>query len=306
MRTAEFDAFGPWVMQVVSPEGLPRLYQGHPIDFDTARMILKVPRDIPRRDANPEMHLYDHLLVAGESALTVLTRREDEYDAVELPYARIAAVHTSVVILDGLLQLHDVEGTAPDGVALAVRYNGVSDDVVGELARILRAQALATAAPRALVRPQGEPLHLGLDDLGRQDVALVTTTRELATTEGLMVWSAHRRLGVQRRGNALAVAFAGLVFPPTVHAAIIGTTSGEVHLVHRRPWVTTGRKPVHSVAHTVICAPRTDRVEVVEHPRYAGTQLVRVISGRSVVEMPMPTGAPTAETLLTLLGTRVP
>ena len=304
MRTAEFDAFGPWVMQVVAEEGVPRLYRDHPIDFDAVRMVLKVPRNILRRDASPEMHLYDHLLVADHAGLTVLSRHDDAYTTLVVPYARVAAVHTSVVLLDGLFRLYDVDGTAANGVAIDLPFNGVSLDVVEQLARVVRREALATAPARSLGQPGGAPLRPELDDLGRTDVALISSARELTAKEELVVWAMHHRLGVQRRAGMLG-GLTSVIFPPTVHAALVGATSGEVHLVHRRPWVTTGRKPVHSVAHTVITASRVDRVEVSDHPGFTDTQLVRVVSGRAVVELPVPAGAPTIDALLTLLGARV-
>ena len=303
MRTAEFDAFGPWVTQVVSAEGLPRLYADHVVDFDTARMVVKVPRNITRRDASPDMHLYDHLLIAGQSELTVLSRREDEYTTTVVPYDRVAAVHTSVVMLDGLLRIYDAGGTGRSGVALDLPYNGVSDDVVGRLARIVRAEALAAAGDRAVVTPEGAPLKLNLEDLGQHDVALVTAGRELARVEGLLTWAAHGRVPVQRRGGVLGV-LGKLVFAPTLHAAVVGSTPGEVHVIHRRPWVTTGRKPVHSVAHTAITVPRVERLEVTEHEAFTGTQLVRVVAGAAEVDLLVPTGAPTLDTLLTLLDAR--
>src|SRR5665647_3181235 len=96
----------------------------------SATLVLKVPRVISRRDANSDMDLYDHLVVAGATSLTVLSRRGDTYQSAEVPYARIAAVSTSVALLDGLLVARDVEGAAAAGVAVTFRYNGVSDDLV--------------------------------------------------------------------------------------------------------------------------------------------------------------------------------
>jgi len=96
-----------------------------------------------------------------------------------------------------------------------------------------------------------------------------------------------------------------VLHPATLHAAVVGSTHGEVHLVHRRPWVTAGRKPMHSVAHTVVTAPRVERVEVADHPTYLGVQLVTVVAGRARIEIPCPEGAGTVATLLTLLGARV-
>jgi hypothetical protein len=303
-RTAEFDAFGPWIVQVQAAEGLPRLYRDFPLDFAEARMVLKVPRNIQRRDANPDMHLYDYLLVAGRSGLTVLTRRDDAYDTTEMPYPRIAAVHTSVSMLDGLLRVYDVAGPAPCGVGLEVPYNGVSDDLVRELARIVRAQALAPTPGLGEPSPASrEPLSLGLDDLGRTDTALVTAQREFTMAEGIIPRAVHLRTPVHRASGFLR-GFFDVVRPVTLHAAVLATSPGELHLVHRWPWVTVGRRPVHSVAHTAVTLPRVDRVEVVDSLRYEGVQLLRIISGQSVVEVLFPEGAETGTVVQEILGAR--
>ena len=76
-RSAEFDAFGPWVDQVRNASEVPGLYRDYPVDFATSRLVLKVPRNISRRDALPTMDLYDHLLIAGPEALVVLSRAHD-------------------------------------------------------------------------------------------------------------------------------------------------------------------------------------------------------------------------------------
>ncbi|WP_448629439.1 hypothetical protein [Cellulomonas soli] len=73
--TTEYDRFGPWIDQVRTPQDVPRLYRDHAIDLDSARLVLKVPRNITRRDATPDMDLYDHLLVLDATRLTVLSRR---------------------------------------------------------------------------------------------------------------------------------------------------------------------------------------------------------------------------------------
>jgi len=75
VSTAEFDAFGPWIDEVRTASAVPRLYRDYPLDLDAARLVLKVPRNIARRDALPTMDLYDHLLVVGPHDLTVLSAR---------------------------------------------------------------------------------------------------------------------------------------------------------------------------------------------------------------------------------------
>jgi len=287
----EFDAFGPWILQVQSQEDVPRLYRKHPLDLDTARLVLKVPRVISRRDANSDMDLYDHLVVAGATSLTVLSRRGDTYQSAEVPYARIAAVSTSVALLDGLLVAHDVEGAAAAGVAVTFRYNGVSDDLVKQLVDILRAQAGAAAPPSwAGATAQAPHATPGTRDLGDADIALVTEQHELAEHDGLVTLGMHMRTVVRRRSGSMRGVL-DMLRPVTLHAAIVSVGSGELHLVHRRRWFTTGKKPVHSVAHTVVILPHVTSVTADEMLRYAEVRAVQITSGRSVVEVPFPEGA---------------
>ncbi len=230
----------------------------------------------------------------------MLSRRGDAYDTLVVRYERIAAVHTSVVMLDGLLRLYATDAAGRDGVALDLAYNGVSADVVAQLARILRAQALASAPERPVPPPALPALRLGLDDVGRSDVSLVSAARELATAEGLVVHATQERRIVQTAGPLAGLR--SVVLPTTMHAVVVGSTPGEVHLLHRRPWVTGGRRPAHSVAHTVIAAPRVAGVEVVEHPRQQGILQVRVVAGRAAVELPTAAGGDVLPALLALLG----
>lgn len=302
-RTAEFDAFGPWVLPVESPEDVPRLFRSHPLDLGTARLVLKIPRPMSRRDANSDMDLYDHLLVAGPDTLTVLSRRGDACQSVEVPYRRIAALHTSVELLDGLLVVHDVEGPAPAGAAVNVRYNGVSHDLMTRLVRILRSAALATARPAAVPasRPSaGEPLGLG--DLGDADVALVTAVHELAEAEpSFVTLASHRRTSVRRAAGPLRGLLDALR-PVTLHAAVVCADPGELQVLHRRRWFTTGQKPVHSLARTVVLMPMVTGVDPQPVSRYTAVGCVRITSGRAVVEVPFPEGAETGSAIRGALG----
>jgi len=70
-RTAEFDAFGPWILQVSTYDDVPPLFRTV-ANLDGANLALKIPRRIDRRDANPD--LYDQLLIVRDQGMDVLTR----------------------------------------------------------------------------------------------------------------------------------------------------------------------------------------------------------------------------------------
>lgn len=303
-RTAEFDAFGPWVFEVESPEDVPRLYRDHPLDLDAAHLVLKVPRRIWRRDANPDMDLYDHLLVAGRDGVTVLSRRGDRYSTVEVPYARIAALRTSVDLLDGHVTIQDTQGPAPSGVVSRVRYNSVSKDLVQRLSRIVAEQALAAApgAPGTAAPGPDERATLALRDLGDSDVALVTEQRELSAHETLVPIGTQHRARLPRSGGGLS-SLLDAVRPVTLQAAVICAGPGQLHVIHRRQWYTTGRRPVHSVAHTRVLLPRVTSVDVRDVGRLTGAATIMITLGRSVVEVPVPRASDSAAAILGALGT---
>ncbi len=71
----ELERLEPWVDQVRTREEVPPLFRDHAFDLDAARLVLKVPRNIARRDAHAGMDLYDHLVVLEERRLVVLSRQ---------------------------------------------------------------------------------------------------------------------------------------------------------------------------------------------------------------------------------------
>ena len=80
-------------------------------------------------------------------------------------------------------------------------------------------------------------------------------------------------------------------WPMTLQGALVCSDGREVQVLHRRQWWVRGRRPVHSVARTVIPVSRVDSVSVREHERYAGVRVVSVRLGRTVLELAVPQGS---------------
>lgn len=285
--TAEYDAFGPWVDPVRGPEQVPRLFRDHPIDLDAARMVLKVPRDIARRDATPDMDLYDHLLVLGPDRFTALSRREGaRYDVREVPYDGVAAVATSVDLLDGRLTVH-----ALTGAPVSVRFGGSSADVVQgflDLLRLLAWPAPAGAAPRD---PGPGIGRLGRRALGEQEIGLVGAYREVADADpALRTLAAHARVVVAPAGGPVRRAL-HVLRPMTVQGAVIGSDGRELQVFGRRAWLVRGRTPVHSESRLVLPLDRLTGVATARHPGYPGVEVVTLRAGDAAVELPVPAGS---------------
>ncbi|WP_282943813.1 hypothetical protein [Cellulomonas endometrii] len=312
-RTAEFDAFGPWVDPVRTPEDVPPLFRDHAVDLAGSRLVLKVPRDIARRDANPDMDLYDHLLVLGPDRFTVLTRvpapgagrhegpREGRrYDVREIPYDRVAAVGTSVDLLDGRLTVH-----ALTGAPVEVRYSGSSGDVITELVELLRELAWPVPSygpPAPLVDLGPGTGRLERRALGEHDIGLVSAYREIADREpGLRVVAAHPRQTVAPGRGGLAQV-GNVLRPMTLHAAILATNGRELQVFGRRAWLARGRTPVHSESRLVLPLDRLTGAQTRPHPGYPDVTVVTLRAGDASLDLPVPAGSDAERVLGRLLG----
>jgi hypothetical protein len=304
-RTPEFDAFGPWVDRVRTPQDVPPLYREHPVDLAAAHLVLKVPRDIARRDAHPDMDLYDHLLVLGADRFTVLSRRAGAadargYDVRELAYDQVAAVGTSVDLLDGRLVVHALVG-AP----VAVRYNGSAAEAVDELVELVRTLAwpVPASGPAAPPRDLGPAIgRLSRRALGEKEIGLVAAYREVADREpGLQAVAAHPRQVVRPAGGGLARLVHAL-HPMTVQAAVLASTGRELQVFGRRDPLVRGRTPVHSESRLVLPLDRLTGVASRPHPRYPEVTLVVLRAGDASVELPVPAGSAAERVLGRLLG----
>lgn len=305
----EYERFGPWIDEVRTADDVPRLFRDQPMDLDGARLVLKVPRNLPRRDVTPGMDLYDHLLVLTTDRLTVLTRRPvggrdsvgsaSTVEVLDVPVSRLAAVHDVVNLLDGRLTLH-----TDDGTAVQVRYNGSARASVGRLVDALRA-AVALREPSATGRALIDAGRSGWDerqlDACQDDLALVADYRELArANSALEPWACHGRVRVAPRpgGAAGAVrAVAHALVRATLQGAVVAGDATALEVVGRHAWLVRGSKPVHSSSRLVVPLAGLAGVAVDEHLGYAGAVIVRLEVG-APVELVLPAGSPTHRLLV--------
>lgn len=297
--TPEFDAFGPWIYEVRTPEEVPPLYRAHAIDLQGARLVLKVPRPIERRNATPTMHLYDHLLIAGQDELTVLSRDGDRYRERSVPYGRIGAVQVSVSLLDGRLRLVDAT-PGSGGELLSLGFNGVSLGSVEQLVDLLVAQALEHGGTGGVREPSVTPsgARAGTWSVGGPDVALVVAYKELVERlPGLVRLADHARVPVARRSGSQVARLLDRWWPVTLHAAVVAYAPGRVEVLHRRDLFSPRGRPAHSIARTTLIASAVTAVALTPHPAYNGALACRVSVGDGVVQLAFPEGAPTVRAL---------
>jgi hypothetical protein len=284
-RTTEFDAFGPWTDVVRSREDVPRLYRPAGIDPALHRLVLKVPRDIERRNATPDMHLYDFLIAVDGDGLTILRRPDepgDHYDTVHVPADQITALENSISLLDGRLILHTFAGPT------TISYNATDPLPIRNLVNLLRQLYLPAAGP---AQPEATPAS---PDLGPKDLNLISAGEQLLRAEPGM-----RLITATRRDPALpaALGWTGrlvhLLRPMTLHAAIVFASPSEIELLHRRERLARGNHTAHSVARTILPRRRITDVHVQPCEKYRQVNDLTIILGRTALSFPVAAGAMT-------------
>lgn len=277
VKSAEYDAFGPWVLPVARDEDVPRAFREFAFDFVGPSTVLKIPRDITRREANPTMHLYDRMLVVNDDGLTVLTRDGDGFSTTTLPFGSIAAVEVGNELLEGWLSVYGTDGTH-----VTVPFNGSSRPAVTKMADTL-------VPPSSALPVAARSDELAIDALGPTDTALVTDYRDAAQRRPLRLFAADSgsvppsreslvaRIGRPRRR------LSGIVLSGTEH---------ELVVVSRRLGLRASVKPDLSSRELVIRRDQITGITTSANPLVGDVTTATIQSGDARIELQLRTGGP--------------
>ncbi len=300
---SEYDRFGPWIDTVQSADDLPRLYRDHPIDFATARLVLKVPRNIARRNATADMDLYDRLLILDATTLTVLTRRVPSakrgaaalfvrgFDAVTIALADVVAIRDTITLLDGQLVV-----ATRHGEVIAVPYNGSASATVAGLVASLREAAVAreVGATGTTLLAAGEATGTLTDAQleGSSDVRTVNRFREVrGKNRALIPWTGHAQRRVRPRvdgAGGLLRAAHHTVAPMTLHGALLAADASALEIFARNAWLARGTAPTYSTSRLVLPLGAIDAIAVAQHPVYPAALAVSLRAGEWVTDLAVP------------------
>ncbi len=123
-RTKEFDAFGPWIYEIGEQHDFPPLFENYREIAKDARMVFKIPRHIERRNANPDMHLYDAVVAVFETYLLLLSRNDSNIIETRIYINDIKAIRVTQCLLSGNLILYT------KAKVYTINYNTVSQNII--------------------------------------------------------------------------------------------------------------------------------------------------------------------------------
>jgi uncharacterized protein len=132
MVDQEYNSFGPWIYEVNDNYPMPPLFVPYYKVDKNYLMLVKIPRNIERRDAKPGMDLYDYVIGLYGDYIYILKRAEKLVKEFKVFYKEVECINNFIDLLFGCLtiKLRDNE--------IIIPYNAVSEDVIMRLIKTIR------------------------------------------------------------------------------------------------------------------------------------------------------------------------
>jgi hypothetical protein len=141
----EYDAFGPWVYEINAERDAPKRFRAACASHYDARFLLKVPRNVERRDVRPGMDLYDAVLAVHDHGASLMRLTDERVVTQDLVWGEVAALESYKDLLYSRLTL-----MLRDGGAFALEYSSVSSALMRKVTDFVRSQwTRDREAPRA-------------------------------------------------------------------------------------------------------------------------------------------------------------
>ena len=134
MIVSEYDAFGPWIYEISEEHPLPPLFQPHFPVTDKPLMSFKIPREIERRRATPDMDLYDYVIGAYEDHILILKREGHTVTSTTVAYGEVEGIRLFRKFLHGICTLY------LSGSALTITFNTTSMQLMRRFVRLIRSK----------------------------------------------------------------------------------------------------------------------------------------------------------------------
>jgi hypothetical protein len=138
----EYDAFGPWIDNVRSEIGMPRVFRPFYAEFADAAFLLKIPRNIDRAAARPGQDLYAAVLAVDEVGICLLRHTGGQVTREDAPWAEVVACGTFTNLLLARWSL-----LLASGSAIHVAHNSVGSAMMAKVTDFVRAHTTEPADP---------------------------------------------------------------------------------------------------------------------------------------------------------------
>ena len=139
MDLREYDAFGPWIYPIRTPDDMPRRFRSYYDELQSATFFLKIPINADRAAMRPGMDLYRSVLAIYPDRIVALDWDGSELARRDIAMASIEAIRVASDLLPSVLTIYLAAGDV-----FRLNYNAVSSREIDKLVVFLRQGAVSS------------------------------------------------------------------------------------------------------------------------------------------------------------------
>ncbi len=250
----EYDAFGPWILQIKSQEEIPRIFDAF-IKYEDSSDFYKIPRDITRREAKPGDALYRILIAFSKEQLIFLENDHNSVIKRSIPYHTIQSIQNRVDLLNGtlIIKSHNTEVKIP--------YNAVSSDLIIEVVFKLRLNY------NKYFKITNNPL-VEKDHSLPQNYFYKGILSKMRTKEEIFVLDAQETFEINKKENRWYDHLIDLYNPMIFQKIMFLTNNKELIIISRKNGIKRKRSSDYSHIHTYIPLKTIESIVGQKHETY--------------------------------------
>lgn len=260
-RVSEYDAFGPWIYKVTEKNPMPSLFLPYYKEKQNHLMLIKIPRDIERRKAKPDMDLYDYVIGMYENYGYILKRKDKEIEEIRFYYDEVESIENHRSLLLGKLTINLKSNT------LIIPYNAVSIEIIFELVKIIRDRYISNTY-QSISKISGIK-NVEIEDLYEN----LIKERELKG-DIFPIMVSQSTINLNNNNVRLGQKILGLIREKLLLSTMHLLNDRELLIINRGELINFGRKAIHSYNFIYVPIEKIDSIKFEKCKEYNNIQTV--------------------------------
>ena len=222
---SEYDAFGPWIYEIDDEHPIPELFAPLIKKDKYCLMMMKIPRQIERRDADPGMQLYDYVVGAYESQIFICIRQDNTAERKRFRYSDLSAISLFSCFLASYVTFY-----FKTGESFELPFNTISLNIMKKFVRLVRAK-LVPEEPSIDLSKCPQPIQASQIS----DVLFVNLLNDNDAEEDRKMYPGAFQQAVKMRmkGVSLSRKLASIIYPPKLAGGMHLYSDRELIIIER-------------------------------------------------------------------------
>ena len=258
---SEYDAFGPWIYKITEKNPMPSLFFPYYKENNNYLILIKIPRDIERRKAKPDMDLYDYVIGMYEDYGYILKRNGKEVEEVKFYYYEVESIENYRSLLLGKLTINLQNST------IIIPYNAVSIEIIFELVKIIRNKYKHTQNTYKSISVIDKNKNGEIDSLYE---SLIKQRSLHGDVFPIMVF--------QQTINLNNTKLFGLISSRSLLSTMHLLNDRELLVINRGTPIQYGKKVIHSYSFLYVPIEKIDDIKFEKYKEYGSIQTICIIT----------------------------